>query len=53
MQRERPSITKSLRVAGILLIIISFFVERGVEFGLLGIGLFVLGTMQFKWPRKK
>ncbi len=52
MQRERPSLSKSLRVTGILFIILSFFVDRTVEFGLLGIGFFVLGTMQFKWPRK-
>ncbi|GAB6157652.1 hypothetical protein JCM39194_08520 [Desulfotomaculum varum] len=52
MQRERPSLAKSLRTAGILLIIISFFVDQKVEFGLFGIALFVLGTMQFKKPGK-
>lgn len=52
MKRERPSIAKSLRTTGILFIIISFFVEQKVEFGLLGIGFFALGTIQIKWPRK-
>lgn len=52
MDDKRPSISKSLRTTGILFIIISFFVEEKVEFGLLGIGFFVLGTMQFKWPKK-
>ncbi|PHJ37094.1 hypothetical protein P378_18750 [Desulforamulus profundi] len=52
MQRERPSISKSLRTTGIIFIIISFFVDQKVEFGLLGIAFFVLGTIQFKRPGK-
>lgn len=51
MRQERPSIGKSLRTAGVLLIIVSFFVEQKVQFGLFGIGLFVLGTLQLKRPR--
>lgn len=52
MNRGRPSIAKSLRTTGILFIIISFFVSQKVEFGLLGIGFFVLGTIQIRWPKK-
>lgn len=50
MERQ-PSIARSLRITGVLFIIISFFVDQKVEFGLLGIAFFALGSVQFKRHR--
>ncbi|AEG60084.1 hypothetical protein [Desulforamulus ruminis] len=48
---EQRSLSKTLRTTGLLFIVVSFFVERSIEFCLLGIAFFVLGTIQLKRPR--
>lgn len=49
---EQRSLAKTLRNTGMLFIIVSFFVDRQVEFGLLGVAFFALGTIQLKRFRK-
>lgn len=44
-------LSRSLRITGVLFIIISFFLEPHVVYGMLGVTFFVVGTLQKKKGR--